>query len=194
MGKNKNNRNQNQFIMDDESNNNVNDPDINTQPFETIPNKKKNIFKQLQNTDSENNSETSSETDEETIIDIEDNEEEEDEKIQLIIDRQSQIGVSLGNPPFDLRDISGLHRDINQHITDAIHLITANVTIRNNEILDFNNNWNIDHLYNNVTDSQLHHNNNSALEVIIPNELSFNEDNEESELREKENLQNKNIV
>jgi hypothetical protein len=142
---------------------------------------------------SENNSETSSETDEETIIDIQDNE-EEDEPIQLIIDRQPQISVSLGNPPFDLRDISGLHRDINQHITDAIHLITANVTIRNNEIVDFNNNWNIDHLYNNVTDSQLHHNNNSALEVIIPNELSFNEDIEEGELIEKENLQNKNIV
>lgn len=48
MGKNKKNKNQNKFVMDDDFNQN----DNNTEPFETIPNKKKNIFEQLQNTSS----------------------------------------------------------------------------------------------------------------------------------------------
>jgi len=138
-----------------------------------------------------NNSDNDSENEEETIVDIQDNE-EQDEPIQLIIDRQPQISMSLVNPPFELRD--RIRRDINQQITETINLITSNVTIRNNEILEFNNNWNIDHLYNNVTDSELHNNNNSALEVIIPNELSFNEDIEEGELVNNEFVEHKNIV
>jgi len=49
MGKNKKNKNLNQFIMDDEFVQTTNQTDTNTEPFETIPNKKKNPFQQLQN-------------------------------------------------------------------------------------------------------------------------------------------------
>lgn len=50
MGKNKKNKNQNKFVMDDDYNNNV--ESLESEPFETIPNKKKNVFEQLQNTSS----------------------------------------------------------------------------------------------------------------------------------------------
>lgn len=49
MGKNKKNKNQNKFVMDDDD---FNNNDNNAEPFETIPNKKKNVFEQLQNTSS----------------------------------------------------------------------------------------------------------------------------------------------
>ena len=57
MGKNKKNKNLNQFIMDDEFVQTTNQTDTNTEPFETIPNKKKNPFQQLQNIESENDDE-----------------------------------------------------------------------------------------------------------------------------------------
>jgi tetratricopeptide (TPR) repeat protein len=44
--KNKKNKNQNKFVIDDD---NFNQNDNNAEPFESIPNKKKNVFEQLQN-------------------------------------------------------------------------------------------------------------------------------------------------
>jgi len=60
MGKNKKNKNQNKFVMDD--NDNILDNN-NSEPFETIPNKKKNVFQQLQNSGSVSDDEYCNECD-----------------------------------------------------------------------------------------------------------------------------------
>lgn len=151
---------------------------------------------------SRNNSDNDSENEDETIIDIRDNEEqnqqdnnEERQTIELIIDRQPQFNVIIANPPNEI--ISGVHRDINHQITHAINLITTNVTRRNREIIEFNNNWSIDHLYNESSDIELQDTNNNRLDTMTLTELSFSEENEdieEGELAVNEIVEHKHIV
>jgi hypothetical protein len=123
---------------------------------------------------SRNNSDNDSENEDETIIDIQDNEERE--SIELIIDRQPQNNVILSNPPYD---ISGVHREITQHITNAFDLITSNVTRRNREIMEFNNNWG-GSVYNESSDIELQDDSNNRME--------------EGELVVNENVEHKNVV
>jgi hypothetical protein len=143
---------------------------------------------------SRNNSDNDSENEDETIIDIRDNEEqnqqdndEERESIELIIDRQPQINVIIANPP-------SVQYDINDYITDTFNLITTNVTRRNREIIEFNNNWSIDHLYNESSDIELQDTNNNRLDTMTLTELSFSEEIEEGELVVNEIVEHKHIV
>jgi len=146
---------------------------------------------------SRNNSDNDSENEDETIIDIQDNEEqnqqdndEERESIELIIDRQPQNNVILSNPPYD---ISGVHREITQHITNAFDLITSNVTRRNREIIEFNNNWG-GSVYNDSNIIELQDASNNRMEAMSPINLSFNDEIEEGELVVNENVEHKNVV
>jgi hypothetical protein len=143
---------------------------------------------------SRNNSDNDSENEDETIIDIRDNEEqnqqdndEERESIELIIDRQPQINVIIANPP-------SVQYDINDYITDTFNLITTNVTRRNREIIEFNNNWSIDHLYNESSDIELQDTNNNRLDTMTLTELSFSEEIDEGELVVNEIVEHKHIV
>jgi len=143
---------------------------------------------------SRNNSDNDSENEDETIIDIRDNEEqnqqdnnEERESIELIIDRQPQFNVIIANPP-------SVQLDINDYITDTFNLITTNVTRRNREIIEFNNNWSIDHLYNETSDIELQDSNNNRLDTMTLTELSFSEEIEEGELVVNEIVEHKHIV
>lgn len=149
------------------------------------------------NSDSEDND---SENEDETIINIQDNEEQNEEHenndeefIDLIIDRQPSFDLRLSNPSYD---ISGVHREITQHITNAFDLITSSVTIRNREIMDFNNNWSINHnVYNDASDVEIQFTmNNGLLETIPTTQLSTNDEIEEGDITENEIVEHKNIV
>lgn len=154
----------------------------------------------MNNSDSEDND---SENDDETIINIQDNEEQnqehennDEESIDLIIDRQPSFDLRLSNPSYD---ISGVHREITQHITNTFDLITSSVTMRNREIMEFNNNWSINHnVYNDESDVGIVQYtmtmNNGLLEVIPTTQLSRNDEIEQCEITENEIVEHKNIV
>lgn len=136
------------------------------------------------NEDSDNDSDDGSVngSDNETIINMEDNEEhiqqEQNDTIELVIDRQGNTGNIT---------ILGIHDGFRENITDAFNLITTNITRRNREIIEFNNNWggSVYNDINNVVDLTTENNvfdiSDSSMELSFTNEQEDGEEIEDNE-------------
>ena len=95
-----------------------------------------NDFIYTEENDSESDNDDNENDDNETIIDLREN----DVNINTI------VNVSNDQTEEDINEIGNLintelHTEIRRHINDAIQLLSSNITVRNREIIEFNNNW-----------------------------------------------------
>jgi hypothetical protein len=92
----------------------------------------------------------------ETIIEIEENREnaQETQNTNNIVDLTA---IDNGNDDDIMLDgnliLPDIHNEIRQHINSAIQLLSANITVRNRQIIEFNNNWG--NVYNDNTSNNI---------------------------------------
>ena len=92
-----------------------------------------------------------------------------------------------------------IHNEIRQHINSAIQLLSANITVRNRHIIEFNNNWG--NVYNDDTSITNNNNIGNRIEYGIDNGIVArspvplsNNQLEDGEFVENKNPTNKHIV
>jgi len=92
----------------------------------------------------------------ETIIEIEENREnaQETQNTNNIV---NLTAIDNGNDDDIMLDgnliLPDIHNEIRQHINSAIQLLSANITVRNRQIIEFNNNWG--NVYNDNTSNNI---------------------------------------
>jgi hypothetical protein len=92
----------------------------------------------------------------ETIIEIEENREnaQETQNTNNIVDLTA---IDNGNDDDIMLDgnliLPDIHNEKRQHINSAIQLLSANITVRNRQIIEFNNNWG--NVYNDNTSNNI---------------------------------------
>jgi hypothetical protein len=92
----------------------------------------------------------------ETIIEIEENREnaQETQNTNNIV---NLTAIDNGNDDDIMLDgnliLLDIHNEIRQHINSAIQLLSANITVRNRQIIEFNNNWG--NVYNDNTSNNI---------------------------------------
>jgi hypothetical protein len=164
--------------------------------------------------DSESESDNNNEDNEsETIIEIEENREntEETEERESTQETQYTTNTTIMNieelNSTDNHDdimldgnliLPDIHNEIRQHINSAIQLLSANITVRNRHIIEFNNNWgNVynDHtsITNNNIGNRIEYGIDNGIVARSPVPLSNNQ-LEDGEFVENKNPTNKHIV
>jgi len=92
----------------------------------------------------------------ETIIEIEENREnaQETQNTNNIV---NLTAIDNGNDDDIMLEgnliLPDIHNEIRQHINSAIQLLSANITVRNRQIIEFNNNW--ENVYNDNTSNNI---------------------------------------
>jgi len=141
--------------------------------------------------------------DEETIIDIEDNREntEETENTQETQYRPNTTIMNIAELSISDNDddilldgnviLPDIHNEIRQHINSAIQLLSANITVRNRQIIEFNNNWG--NVYTDDTSNNIENRIDNGILARSP--VTFHNNHlEQGEIIENVNPSNKNIV
>jgi len=162
--------------------------------------------------DSESESDNNNEDNEsETIIEIEENREntEETESTQetqyttnTTIMNIEELSTTDNDDDIMLDGnliLPDIHNEIRQHINSAIQLLSANITLRNRHIIEFNNNWG--NVYNDDTSIITNNNIGNRIEYGIDNGIVArspvpfsNNQLEQREVIENKNPTNKHIV
>jgi len=147
------------------------------------------IYIEENDIDNESDNDDNEHDDNETIIDLRENEENIENVVIISSDQNEDINE------IDNLINTGLHTEIRRHINDAIQLLSSNITLRNREIIEFNNTW-ASNLYSDASDIEIQDTITNGIVARSPIPCANNE-LEEGEIIDNDNISytnNRNII